>query len=1375
VVDIRRPGEPDADHLSWFEIADAMYLAEFIGQSPPVPEPNTAAEPAVRSTTPIPERTPDPVSTGDSLVTARRAERRPTERVIVAPHVAESRTESGEQISVEPLRPVLDVPGIVRGLRPLRRKIQSWRANDIVLDEDATAKRAVQNELWLPLTKRATERWLDLTLIVDSGPSMALWRAKINAFEALMRRMGTFRTVQRRSLDTGRTDTAEPVLRGGTPTASERSLGELLDPSGRRVVLVVTDGVSRIWQSPNIAAMLARLGCAMPTALVHLLPQRVWRQTGLNLHRVLLKPRGRLVPNNRWSIDLLDNLLDDPEPTPAVPIPVLEMEGRWLGRLAHVLIGRDEPVSAAVLMARAHSEFPYGASWLSPSDQVSEFLTTASPAAFRLATLLAAVPVNLRTVCRIQAEVVPEARVEHIAEVLCSPLFQPHPHAHADSPWEKIAFTVDPEVRKELLSSARRSETARVVRMTSSYGRIWKALDAPDSTDLLPSAMDENEVAIERIVMEALSGPYLAHAERLGTTTVPLVDNISSGVEPVRVGPTPLVDRPTGGSPQVWGDVPQRNPAFIGRADLLNALDAQLTADVPVVLHGWGGAGKTQIAVECVYRHVGDYDLVWWIDATSATRIRAALVELAQQLGLPGAQEANAGVPVVLDMLRRGWPYRRWLLVFDGTDEPDIVRPFLVHGGAGRVLMTSRNSDWTGVAQPVEVRAFRRSDSVALVKHRKPDMADTDADRLAEALGDYPLALEQAAVTLTETGMSVDEYLWLFDDKQRETPKFGERSVEPPPMEQVVAAVWNVSLDMLKQRNPEAYQLLEICAFFSAHPIPRYFFAAARGVRVEPELSRALRDPTRLARAIRDINRYGLAGINHRNETIQLQRMVRLILRERVEPERHDMMAHCAHVLIVNLDPNDPLSQRQWSRYQDLMPHVYASGIVRCDESWGRGVAVNLMRFLYRWGDHEEALSLAELTLGCWREKLGDEDRQTLMAATELAYYYWIAGRFDDAAAINREVLAIRRRVDGENDEETFAARAAVAADLRTRGDFVASAVENKDIHRGTLELFGPNDPVTLRFARHYGISLRLVGDYRRAAELDNDTYERATDVLGSNHPETLSVLAGLVLDRREAGEYLWARDQWKLLADRARQIHGDGTADTLRRQGYLAVAMRMAGEYTAALELSTDILARFRTRYGPHSFSFNALACELGRSVDLRRTGDLEHAKEVGQSALQQYRTFFDDRHPFVRAAEVDLAVTLRLLGDPLAARVVDEHALELLQARLGRDHGYAIVCAINLASDLAALGETDAAYALSTEVVARAERMLGANHPTTLAASLNLVFDTRPLDWTPGLESRYADIVRRHRDVLGAEHPATINAEKGVRADCDIDPLPL
>ena len=92
-----------------------------------------------------------------------------------------------------------------------------------------------------------------------------------------------------------------------------------------------------------------------------------------------------------------------------------------------------------------------------------------------------------------------------------------------------------------------------------------------------------------------------------------------------------------------------------------------------------------------------------------------------------------------------------------------------------------------------------------------------------------------------------------------------------------------------------------------------------------------------------------------------------------------------------------------------------------------------------------------------------------------------------------------------------------------------------------------------------------------------------------------------------------------------------------------------------------------------------------------------------------------------------------------------------------------------------LAALGESNPALALDTEALERAQRVLGEHHPTTLAAAVNGVFDLRALGRTQEAESRYADIMTTYRRVFGESHPATVAAAKGIRANCDIDPLSL
>ncbi|MFC3454820.1 NB-ARC domain-containing protein [Amycolatopsis speibonae] len=173
--------------------------------------------------------------------------------------------------------------------------------------------------------------------------------------------------------------------------------------------------------------------------------------------------------------------------------------------------------------------------------------------------------------------------------------------------------------------------------------------------------------------------------------------------------------------PLVFGNVPPRDPNFTGRDELLDQLTERLSSGATAVLHGLGGIGKTQMATEYIYRHLRDYDLVWWIDAAHTTQIRAGLTELAGLLGLQGASEANIAVPAVIEALRTGRPFRRWLLVFDAAESPETVLPFFPRNGPGEIMITSRNSGWTGVARRLEPAVLNRDDrSVEEPKTRKP-------------------------------------------------------------------------------------------------------------------------------------------------------------------------------------------------------------------------------------------------------------------------------------------------------------------------------------------------------------------------------------------------------------------------------------------------------------------------------------------------------------------------------------------------------------------------------------------------------------------------------------------------------------------------------
>ncbi len=195
--------------------------------------------------------------------------------------------------------------------------------------------------------------------------------------------------------------------------------------------------------------------------------------------------------------------------------------------------------------------------------------------------------------------------------------------------------------------------------------------------------------------------------------------------------PVQLVDGMTPGPrfpgtvPRIW-NVPPRNPGFTGRSLVLERMRDQLGGGMAVVLpqpqtlYGLGGVGKTQVALEYVHRFMADYDLVWWISSEQADDVIASLAELAVRLGAQGGEDMAAASQEAVDLLRRGVPSDRWLLVFDNADDPETLRRHFPQGGSGHILVTSRNQSWSqhGDALPVDV--FLREESVEHLQRRAP-------------------------------------------------------------------------------------------------------------------------------------------------------------------------------------------------------------------------------------------------------------------------------------------------------------------------------------------------------------------------------------------------------------------------------------------------------------------------------------------------------------------------------------------------------------------------------------------------------------------------------------------------------------------------------
>jgi hypothetical protein len=100
--------------------------------------------------------------------------------------------------------------------------------------------------------------------------------------------------------------------------------------------------------------------------------------------------------------------------------------------------------------------------------------------------------------------------------------------------------------------------------------------------------------------------------------------------------------------PQVRLILHPSNDRFYGRRDILSALYEELDPSRrpkrqrSFALYGFGGAGKTQIALEYTYLHLDEYRVVIWIVADNEGKIQQGFIEAAVQLGIEGPPQSAA-------------------------------------------------------------------------------------------------------------------------------------------------------------------------------------------------------------------------------------------------------------------------------------------------------------------------------------------------------------------------------------------------------------------------------------------------------------------------------------------------------------------------------------------------------------------------------------------------------------------------------------------------------------------------------------------------------------------------------------------------------------
>ncbi|GAA2890747.1 FxSxx-COOH system tetratricopeptide repeat protein [Nonomuraea rubra] len=797
----------------------------------------------------------------------------------------------------------------------------------------------------------------------------------------------------------------------------------------------------------------------------------------------------------------------------------------------------------------------------------------------------------------------------------------------------------------------------------------------------------------------------------------------------VRLPPRPQVPtRPV--------QLPPRPPRLLGRDEMVAELRARLAGGrsqpCVVAVHGLGGVGKTSLALEYAHRHLHDYQLVWQLPAADPAVLSAAFARLAALLGLRDTVDAADPVDQVHAALAaRTEP---WLLIFDNAPEADALRPFLPPAGPGHVLITSRSGSWPR-EQGLELPVLEPEPAVALVLARSGQDDAAAASAVVAELGALPLALEQAAAFMSETGLALGEYLDLLHDQRAGLLAQGQAWG----YEERITTTWQLAFRNLAGTSRQAIALLRVLACYSHEAIPYHLLLSPLEGRTARELfaedvqrQRAYgrlpgsrvrlvrefrpwmsavavlqelpRDPLAINTAVGALRGHSLIG-QPVEGTVPVHRLVQAVTLDQLAPHEQQRWRDAAAVLLESVLPDDPTRVAAWPRYALLLPHILAA-LTPISPGMDKTA-----QYLGASGDYRTARSLFREICEALTAKLGAEHPSTLTARHELARW---TGELGDAVAARRqytELLPIRMGQLGAEHPITLTIRHELARWTGELGDAVAARRQYAELLPVSERVQGPEHPNTLTIRHELARWTGELGDAAAARDMYADLVPIRERVQGPDHPDTLAARANLAQWTGQAGDPAAARDQYAALLPIRERVQGPEHPSALINRHELA---RWTGEL-----------------------------------------GEAEAARDQYAALLVVRERVSGPEHPDTLTIRHELARWTGELGDAAAAR--DQYAalLPLRERVQGRDHPDTLMARANLAQWTGQAGDPAAARDHYAALLPIRERVLGPQHPATLITRHELARWTGELGDAVSARDQYAELLMPPRARLRRRSP--------------------
>ncbi|KAG8734296.1 hypothetical protein FRC12_018566 [Ceratobasidium sp. 428] len=626
---------------------------------------------------------------------------------------------------------------------------------------------------------------------------------------------------------------------------------------------------------------------------------------------------------------------------------------------------------------------------------------------------------------------------------------------------------------------------------------------------------------------------------------------------------------------------PSPTPVFVGCENVLERIrtcfmDHQEDHPRIFVLHGLGGTGKTQIVSRYIEMTRDEWDEVVYVDASSHEAITNSYQDFFRLKG--------KGTSVSFDSCFY-WPVSgRWLLVFDGADDPTsgIDKFFPKDWFARRcyILITSRHRDLSllarGPQSDCHISGMSGNDSHELLMKTARLQADELTDEENEAavalvqdFGYLPLAIAHAGAYIWKSSRTIAQYRSIYlKQKQTLLEEYGKMPIKIDSYERTVHATWMLSYERL---SDNAKHLLWLLSFLHLDGIPGDIFQRAKTYLAtnspqipptEHELKIRLLAERHLAvwsdaegqwseldflPIISELLSLSLVKYDRINQTYSLHALVHTWAAT-VVPNKTETLNCAAFLLAASAGWSSKLEDVVFRRKLVLhVDNVMSQGSVTSANLISEFVQVYLDNLRFA-----QAAALTAQVIDATSQTLGDKHPMTLAKQSLLASVYGHQDRWKDAEMLQIQILDDRRKVLGAGCVDTLDSLNDLAQTYSEQGRFKESetlAAESLAIRQ---RVFGEGDSGCLA-------TMALLSDVLRKqnkVEKFNTMLDSALRALGScgDFP-VASSLEDLAFSYAKRGQLRFNQKMMMHHLIARGKFFGRNHPETLRAECWLATA----------------------------------------------------------------------------------------------------------------------------------------------------------------------------------------------------------------------------